>query len=626
MPDHWLHITERSVMYLSYYNLSAKPFQISTDSHFLWLGSDHKEALAHLRFGLLENNGYAVLIGDVGTGKTTLINALLQMLDKNFLVAAINHPTLDSDQFLSFVLRAYDPAATFSNKADFLHHLREFLQHAHAKGKKAVLIVDESHHLSETLLEEIRLLSNMEQDGEKLINIIFAGQPELKRKLQSSYCKALRQRITLFYHLQPLSRTDTIHYIDHRLELAGAKEQLFTAESVYTIHKYSRGIPRLINKICDRALLTGYVKDKKQIDAAIISECAREISLIDPVISAFPSIQPILPTARYFFSGLKRMWATGRVLFASFGTAASVEAIAVGKTLHSYWEHNRKVLFAISAAAVLLVAGWLFNGHWNQNARPVARTTAKLTQTWEESTPAGYLPDDANRSHGREELSHSSSAQPAALLPSATPSAPQTPSVTSAPKVPSMTEIASGMLAKQDYQKVIAMLETQSRPPADDVGTLYARALVGRAGQIMNESPKEAEDLLRKAIQADSNSFDAFVHLGNLYTRTQRYSESVDVYRKALQLNPQHTDVLFNLGFTLANTGMYESAEEMLARVVQLKPEYIDKALFNLAVVQQKVGKIKESLASLEAAVAIRPQNEKAQAFLKELRSAEKEH
>ena len=278
-------------MYLSFYKLKEKPFNISTDPRFLWYGEKHQEALANLKYGLLEGNGYVVLTGDVGMGKTTLVNALIEALDDSVLVANINHPTLDTIDFLSLVAKTYDPSAEIASKTDFLLFFKSFLQRTYTKNKIALLVIDEAHRLSKELLEEIRLLSNMEESGNKLINIFFVGQNELKVMLLSPECHALRQRITLFYDLQPLSEDETMNYMAHRLKVAGTEEQLFTPGAIHQIQSFTRGYPRLINIICDRAMLTGYVKEQKQIDADIVAECAREISFLDPTASKTETIE-----------------------------------------------------------------------------------------------------------------------------------------------------------------------------------------------------------------------------------------------------------------------------------------------------------------------------------------------
>jgi type II secretory pathway predicted ATPase ExeA/Tfp pilus assembly protein PilF len=634
-------------MYLSYYGLSAKPFQINTDPRFLWLGSEHKEALAHFKYGLLESNGYVVLIGAVGTGKTTLVNALVRMLDDRVLVADINYPSLNPSEFLTLVARAYDPSTIVSGKADCLHFLYDFLRRAHGEGKVVLLVIDEAHRLSETLLEEIRLLSNMEQDGEKLINIFFVGQTELKHKLQSS--RALRQRITLFYHLQPLSEADTRQYIRHRLKKAGTEAQLFTPQAMQVVYKFSQGLPRLINKLCDRALLTGYVKERTTINASIILECVREINLIDPIISS--AIIARLPRQIRFMD--RRLWprawfglegklnaafqqlrTIGPKAAAIAGANAAAEGAdrghkAVGRFIQ---RHRSRIPLAATAGAVLLTSGWMFAEHWHPPARQtVTLATARPASALKAPPiPAGDPSPAPNHPAGAGAQTAPPAVQPAQPPPPKAEVLPPQPPPIHAPTVPppsfpSKMEIATALLAKNDYEAVIELFEAHNPPSpvhSAEAGALYARALVGRATELMAHSPKEAEMLLRKAVTADSRNVEALVQLGNLYTRSNDLPQAIDIYRKAIQLDPRQSDALFNLGFILASTGMYHSAEKMLMRVVQLRPDYLDKALFNLAVVQQKIGKRQASLASLEAAVAIQPGNKRARAYLEELKTS----
>ena len=178
-------------MYLPLYKLLEKPFNISTDPRFLWRGEKHEEALANLKYGLLEPNGYVVLTGEVGTGKTTLVNALIETLDDSVLVANINNPTLDTIEFFNQVAKTYDASAEITSKTEFLFFLNSFLEKAHAGGKAVLLVIDEAHRLTKELLEEIRLLSNIEKAGTKLISIFFVGQKELEEILLSKQCNAL---------------------------------------------------------------------------------------------------------------------------------------------------------------------------------------------------------------------------------------------------------------------------------------------------------------------------------------------------------------------------------------------------------------------------------------------------
>ena len=266
-------------MYLSYYNLNEKPFQISTDPKFLWLGEKHKEALAILTYGILDNKGFLLLTGDVGTGKTTIINTLLNNLDDDVIAAHVPDPDLEHLDFFNFIANVFSIDKKFSTKGEFLNHLSKFLHDAYSKNKKVLLIIDEAQRLKPELLEEIRLLSNIERQDTKLLNIFFVGQEEFNKILIEPENRALRQRITINYYIEPLTENETKEYIKHRLNIAGSKRNIFSSSAIGEIFSFSKGFPRLINIICDLALLTGYVKEQKTINELIIKECAKELQI-----------------------------------------------------------------------------------------------------------------------------------------------------------------------------------------------------------------------------------------------------------------------------------------------------------------------------------------------------------
>ena len=266
-------------MYLSYYDLDSKPFQISTDPQFLWLGEKHKEALATLKYGIIDNKGFLLLTGDVGTGKTTLINALVNSLGDNIIVAKVTDPELEKQEFFNFIANAFNIKKIFQDKGTFLVHLSTFLHFAYTKNKKVLLIIDEAQRLNHSLLEEIRLLSNIEKQDTKLINIFFIGQNEFNDILLKEKNRALRQRITLNYNINPLTENETGEYIKHRLNVAGSKKNIFSSGAIRETFSFSKGYPRLINIICDLALLTGYAREKKNIKPEIIKECAQELQI-----------------------------------------------------------------------------------------------------------------------------------------------------------------------------------------------------------------------------------------------------------------------------------------------------------------------------------------------------------
>lgn len=266
-------------MYLAYYNLNAKPFQISTDPAFLWLGPKHREALSTLRYGVMDNRGFLLLTGDVGTGKTTLIHALLKSLSQEVVAATVPDPGLAPLDFFNYISRGFNFGTRFASKGDFLDHFINFLETSHAAHKKVLLIIDESQRLTSDLLEEIRLLSNIEKFENKLLNIFFVGQNEFNQFLMLPNHKAIRQRITINYHITPLSEAETGAYIRHRLKVAGARMEIFDEDSIGEVFRFSGGYPRLINIICDHAMLTGFIKSAEILTAAMVRGCAADLTL-----------------------------------------------------------------------------------------------------------------------------------------------------------------------------------------------------------------------------------------------------------------------------------------------------------------------------------------------------------
>jgi general secretion pathway protein A len=280
------------------------PFQITTDPRFLWLGEKHSEAMATLKYGIMENKGFLLLTGDVGTGKTALINRLIKMIDVAAIVAKIPDPGLSSLDFFNFLAVEFKINKKFESKGAFLIYLKNFLHKAYAEHKKVLLIIDEAQRLNHDLLEQIRLLSNIELQNRKLINIFFVGQPEFNEMLREDRNRAVRQRISVNYHINPLSVAEARQYIEHRLKIAGATHQIFEKDAIREIFSFSGGYPRLINIICDHALLTGYASDLKLINKKVIKECERELQIpvdIDPAngngqkVSTAPTPQPTAP-------------------------------------------------------------------------------------------------------------------------------------------------------------------------------------------------------------------------------------------------------------------------------------------------------------------------------------------
>jgi general secretion pathway protein A len=279
-------------MYTAYYNLNNKPFQISSDPSFIWLGEKHREALATLRYGVLDNKGFLLLTGDVGTGKTTLINTLIASLENDVIYASVPDPRLEKIDFFNYIAASFGIEGEVNTKGKFLIKFSAFLNEAYKKNKKVLLIIDESQLLTQDALEEIRLLSNIVIPDNHLLNIFFVGQNEFNEIITRPENRAVAQRITLNYYIEPLSLEETDKYIQHRLKISGSAEQLFQPAAIREIYSYSGGFPRRINIICDHCLLTGYAKEKKTIDGSIVQDCARELQIPEYKRKKAPTPRP----------------------------------------------------------------------------------------------------------------------------------------------------------------------------------------------------------------------------------------------------------------------------------------------------------------------------------------------
>ena len=268
-------------MYESYYGLKENPFNVTPDPKFIFLGENHQEALAHLLYGIRERKGFVVITGEVGSGKTTLIHYLLNKFNGNgnTKIAYLFNTKLNGNDFIQYVLRDFGVKPNGGTKSDHLYSLYRYLLKAYQNNEKVILIVDEAQGLNPEVLEEIRLLSNFETSKSKLLQIVLVGQPELKKTLSQPELRQLRQRINMRYHLNPLSEKETKEYIEKRLRIAGAKGQLFTERALNKIYRRSRGIPRLINILCDNALLNGYALDEKIVDGKSVKEAAKDLNL-----------------------------------------------------------------------------------------------------------------------------------------------------------------------------------------------------------------------------------------------------------------------------------------------------------------------------------------------------------
>jgi general secretion pathway protein A len=285
------------LLYQTHFGLSQAPFNITPDPSFLYLSASHREGLAQLSYGIRARKGFVVLTGEVGTGKTTLIHALLNDLNGSAQTALIFSTIVSPADLLRSVCEEFglvEPKRSLAEIHDYLVSLNEFLLESYRKGENCALIIDESQNLSAEVLESIRLLSNFETSKDKLLQILLVGQPELAVRLNSPELRQLKQRVMLRHHLRALSLQECCEYVSNRLKIAGGDRTIFTSNALESIHSYSGGIPRIVNVLCDNALLTGYALGRKEIDTGIIREVAEDLSITTNPEARFRPIRQVV--------------------------------------------------------------------------------------------------------------------------------------------------------------------------------------------------------------------------------------------------------------------------------------------------------------------------------------------
>ena len=266
-------------MYTEFFNLTAKPFELLPNPKFLYLSKGHRKALSYLQYGVQEHAGFTLLTGEVGSGKTTLVRDIVNKISADTTLAMVFNTRVDSQQLIGMINEDFGLKIEGKNKVQLLSDLNDFLLAECSHGRQPIIIIDEAQNLSEDSLEEIRLLSNLEADNFKLVQIILVGQPELKQIIARPSLRQLRQRISISCHLNPLNREETEEYIHHRLGTVGNRDCVSFAEgAIDLIFQFSDGIPRLINLICDFLLLSAFVEETKEISVALVEDAVQELS------------------------------------------------------------------------------------------------------------------------------------------------------------------------------------------------------------------------------------------------------------------------------------------------------------------------------------------------------------
>jgi general secretion pathway protein A len=319
-------------MYTSFFGLSEKPFAITPDPRYLYLSERHAEALAHLLYGINESGGFIQLTGEVGTGKTTVVRTLLSRVPHHADVAVILNPRVTPVEFLLTICEELGvPVAAQDRESvkQMVDALNQRLLTAHAEGRRVIVIVDEAQNLSAEVLEQVRLLTNLETPTQKLLQIILIGQPELRELLDRNDLRQLAQRITGRYHLKPLTRDETQGYVRHRLKVAGAAGDIFTAGALRELHRLSGGIPRVINVSCDRALLGAYTQETRTVSAALVRRAAGEVygrTVTPPWLGWVAGAVLLVGVTAGSFFGWRAYRSQTAVLHSAAGAAAAASA------------------------------------------------------------------------------------------------------------------------------------------------------------------------------------------------------------------------------------------------------------------------------------------------------------
>jgi general secretion pathway protein A len=335
-------------MYLNFYGLKEKPFNATPDPKFLYLTPGHREALAQLIYGVQEHKGFIVLTGEVGTGKTTLLQTLLQRLDSTTAVAFVFNSTLPFDDMLEYILEDFGIGKTVTSRAQRLVALNNFLIDRRRAGQNTVLIIDEAQNLEPDTLEQVRLLSNFETPTDKLLQILLVGQPELKARLQLPQLRQLKQRIGLRCAIPPMTAEETRDYIRSRLRVAGARDlNLFNEAAVRRIAEYAAGIPRVVNIVCDHALLIGYADQTRHIGRDLVERAVKYLE-----DGELPSRQRRVVL---WHRSIPLRWAAGTVVASTLGVLA---VAAFGSDMWaSLWHSVVDSIFDLARAARDLMGG-----------------------------------------------------------------------------------------------------------------------------------------------------------------------------------------------------------------------------------------------------------------------------
>jgi general secretion pathway protein A len=397
-------------MYEAFYGLTDKPFNLTPDPHFLYLSAKHKEAFAHLLFGIKHHTGFVMVTGEIGTGKTTICRSLVSQLEEDTEIAFIFNPCLSPEELLRNVNQDFGIDSRGQTRKDLVDELNEYLLEKTGEGKSCVLVIDEAQNLTPQVLEQIRLLSNIETETQKLLQIVLIGQPELAQHLVLPELRQLNQRITARYHLKPLDLRETLQYIAYRLRVAGGRKKVrFTRAALRAVYRLSGGTPRVINAICDRALLIGYTLETRDITKAVIRRAAKEVRGLHVYRRHGQVLRRYLPSPTLLAAAVLIVLA-GKYLVAPLASGPLIEVRTNSGSLPSISQAaTARTASELAAAAASMYEPTAHSAVAGPTSRPrksgilefldpvVARNAAALTilRAWNTALVSGYPEDDS---------------------------------------------------------------------------------------------------------------------------------------------------------------------------------------------------------------------------------------